>query len=93
MNANMKEFPISVDVLCLGIACYDLIFTVDRHVGADEKIRASDLTACGGGLAANAAMTVARLGYSVAFAGIWARICMVTAISTNCTRPASIPNW
>ena len=69
MNANMKETPIPVDVLCLGIACYDLIFTVDRHVGADEKIRASQLTACGGGLAANAAMTVARLGYSVAFAG------------------------
>ena len=58
-----------VDVLCLGIACYDLIFSVDRHVGADEKIRATELTACGGGLAANAAMTVARLGYSVAFAG------------------------
>ena len=65
----MKKTPFSVDVLCLGIACYDLIFSVDRHVGADEKIRASELTACGGGLAANAAMTVARLGYAVAFAG------------------------
>ena len=65
----MKKTPFSVDVLCLGIACYDLIFSVDRHVGADEKIRASELTACGGGLAANAAITVARLGYAVAFAG------------------------
>ena len=65
----MKETPFSVDVLCLGIACYDLVFSVDRHVGADEKIRASELTACGGGLAANAAMTVARLGYAAAFAG------------------------
>lgn len=58
-----------MDVLCLGIACYDLIFSVDRHVGPDEKARASALTSCGGGLAANAAMTVARLGHSVAFAG------------------------
>ena len=65
----MNESPFSVDVLCLGIACYDLIFTVDRHFGPDEKIRASELTACGGGIASNAAMTAARLGCSVAFAG------------------------
>ena len=65
----MNESPFSVDVLCLGIACYDLIFSVDRHFGPDEKIRASELTACGGGIASNAAMTVARLGSSVAFAG------------------------
>ena len=32
-----------VDVLCLGFACYDLIFSVDRHVGADEKIKATEL--------------------------------------------------
>lgn len=65
----MNESPFSVDVLCLGIACYDLIFSVDRHFRPDEKIRASELTACGGGIASNAAMTVARLGSSVAFAG------------------------
>lgn len=65
--------PLDVDVLCLGIACYDLIFSVDRHIGADEKMKASELTACGGGLAANAAMTAARLGYSVAFAGYLGR--------------------
>ncbi len=65
----MNESPFSVDVLCLGIACYDLIFSVDRHFGPDEKIRASELTACGGGIASNAAMTAARLGCSVAFAG------------------------
>lgn len=65
--------PLDVDVLCLGIACYDLIFSVDRHIGADEKMKATELTACGGGLAANAAMTAARLGYSVAFAGYLGR--------------------
>lgn len=63
------ERKIVVDVLCLGVACYDLIFSVEQHVGPDEKVRASELTSCGGGLAANAAITIARLGYSVAFAG------------------------
>ncbi len=62
-----------VDVLCLGIACYDLIFSVDRNIGADEKIKATGLTSCGGGIAANASMTVARLGSSVAFAGYLGR--------------------
>ena len=64
---------IQVDVLCQGIACYDLIFSVDRHLGPDEKMKASALTSCGGGIAANAAMTVARLGFSVAFAGYLGR--------------------
>ena len=57
------------DVLCVGFACYDLTFSIDRHLGPDEKARATALTSCGGGLAANAAVTAARLGYRVAFAG------------------------
>jgi len=57
------------DVLCVGFACYDLTFSIDRHLGPDEKGRATALTGCGGGLAANAAVTAARLGYRVAFAG------------------------
>ncbi|MYJ79797.1 MAG: carbohydrate kinase [Caldilineaceae bacterium SB0670_bin_27] len=73
MSGNPDSADLQVDVLCLGIACYDLIFSVDRHIGVDEKMKASDLTACGGGIAANASMTVARLGYSVAFAGYLGR--------------------
>ena len=73
MNDNPDLAGLQVDLLCLGIACYDLIFSVDRHIGPDEKMKASDLTACGGGIAANAAMTGARLGYSVAFAGYLGR--------------------
>lgn len=73
MSGNSDSAGPQVDVLCLGIACYDLIFSVDRHIGIDEKMKASDLTACGGGIAANASMTVARLGYSVAFAGYLGR--------------------
>ena len=41
MNDNSNSVELMVDVLCLGIACYDLIFSVDRHIGADEKIKAT----------------------------------------------------
>ena len=73
LQGKERSPALVVDVLCLGIACYDLIFSVDRHIGPDEKMKASELNACGGGLAANAAMTVARLGFSVAFAGYLGR--------------------
>ncbi|HQH26941.1 MAG TPA: PfkB family carbohydrate kinase, partial [Oligoflexia bacterium] len=36
---------------------------------ADEKVSASSFLSCGGGPAANAAVTVARLGYKAAFCG------------------------
>jgi sulfofructose kinase len=58
-----------IDVLCVGHASYDLVFAVPHHPGADEKIFADTLIACGGGPAANAAVAVARLGYRAAFAG------------------------
>lgn len=57
------------DVLCVGHASYDLVFTVPRHPLPDEKIFADGFIACGGGPAANAAVAVARLGYRAAFAG------------------------
>lgn len=59
----------ALDVLCVGHASWDLIFSVDHHPHADEKIFAQDLLSCGGGPAANAALTVARLGYKAGFAG------------------------
>jgi len=59
----------NVDVLCVGHACYDLVFAVDHHPGADEKTFAEKLISCGGGPAANAAVTVSRLGLKSAFAG------------------------
>ena len=58
-----------VDVLCVGIGCFDLVFTVDHHPYPDDKCFASSLLSCGGGPAANAAVTAARLGYTSAFAG------------------------
>jgi sulfofructose kinase len=60
---------ISIDVLCIGASTYDLVYTVDRDPQPDEKIRATSFIGCGGGPAANAALTVARLGLQAAFAG------------------------
>jgi len=59
----------SVDILCVGQATYDLFFSVDRHPDPDEKSVASALVGCGGGPAANAAVTASRLGLTSAFAG------------------------
>ncbi len=58
-----------VDVLCVGIGCTDLVFGVDHHFGQDEKGFASSFISCGGGVASNAAVAVARLGYRAAYAG------------------------
>lgn len=65
----MKGSTTAVDVLCVGHASYDLVFSVARHPAADEKIFAEALVSCGGGPAANAAVTVSRLGFKSAFAG------------------------
>ncbi|WP_445369724.1 carbohydrate kinase family protein [Methylomonas sp. BW4-1] len=58
-----------LDVLCIGHASYDLVFSVPHHPGADEKIVADNLLGCGGGPAANAAVTVAKLGGRAGFCG------------------------
>lgn len=63
----------NVDVLCVGHASYDLIFSVSQHPGADEKIVADNLLSCGGGPAANAAVCVTKLGLTSAFAGYLGR--------------------
>lgn len=57
------------DVLCVGHASYDLIFSVPRHPAEDEKMVAQNFTGVGGGPAANAAVMVARLGFKSAFSG------------------------
>jgi len=65
----MSNSPKSFDVLCVGHASYDLVFSVSHHPEEDEKMFADSLLGCGGGPAANAAVTVAKLGYTAAFAG------------------------
>lgn len=65
----MRDNRTCPDVLCLGHASYDLVFSVPHHPAEDEKLFADGLLGCGGGPAANAAVTVARLGFKAAFAG------------------------
>ena len=69
MHTQPATNTLDVDVLCAGFACHDLVFDVDHHPEADEKVRASSLLNCGGGLASNAAVTAARLGCRTAFVG------------------------
>jgi len=61
--------PTPVDVLCVGCACVDINFNAAHHPTADEKLRATSMHTCGGGPAANAAVTIARLGGSARFCG------------------------
>ena len=49
-------------VLCVGIATLDHVFAVDAMPRTAEKHRAHDLATVGGGIAANAAVAIARLG-------------------------------
>ncbi|MBN1407004.1 MAG: hypothetical protein JW956_04410 [Calditrichaceae bacterium] len=58
-----------IDVLCVGVTSYDFYFMVDHHPEPDEKTIADSFLSCGGGPAANAAVTIAKMGLSVAFAG------------------------
>jgi sulfofructose kinase len=58
-----------IEVLCVGMAVYDLVFAVDTHPAPNEKRFAHHFIECGGGPAANAAVTVAKLGYAAGFAG------------------------
>jgi sulfofructose kinase len=55
-------------VLCIGIAVLDFVFAVDTMPARAEKYRAKDLAVVGGGIAANAAVTIARLGGRAALA-------------------------
>jgi sulfofructose kinase len=47
----------------------DINFNASHHPTADEKLRATHMHTCGGGPAANAAVTIARLGGSARFSG------------------------
>lgn len=65
----MGKTEIAVDVLCVGHASFDVTLQLAHHPGGDEKCFAENRIECGGGPAANAAVTVARLGGQSAFAG------------------------
>ena len=56
-------------VLCAGIAVVDFIFRVDGFPTLSTKSPAREFLITGGGCAANAAITIARLGGEARFAG------------------------
>ena len=68
-DTHIPEELNAIDVLCLGHASYDLVFSVSRHPAEDEKTLADNLLSCGGGPAANAAVCIARLGLHAGFCG------------------------
>ncbi|MHB2167832.1 PfkB family carbohydrate kinase [Alsobacter sp. R-9] len=55
-------------VLCVGIATQDFVFGLNEMPSRAEKYRANDLAVVGGGIAANAAVAIARLGGRVMLA-------------------------
>jgi len=56
-------------VVCAGLATRDTIWRVPEHPPRDGRVVATELVVAGGGPAATAAVTLARLGIEVAFAG------------------------
>ncbi len=58
-------------VICVGVATLDQIFRIDRLPVPPAKIQAQEFIVTGGGMAANAAVTVARLGGRAAW---WGRL-------------------
>ena len=56
-------------VVCVGLATRDTIFALPRHPQAEDRVVAEGLASAGGGPAATAAVTLARLGVDVAFVG------------------------
>lgn len=58
-------------VLCLGHAAHDLIYRVPAIPAQPVKVLASGFSECGGGMAANAAVAIARLG---GHAEYWGRV-------------------
>lgn len=57
-------------VICVGLSALDQIWHVEKpFAGGSEKIRAGDHATTGGGMAANAAVAIARLGGRPSFWG------------------------
>jgi sulfofructose kinase len=56
-------------VVCVGLATLDTILVVERHPERDGRVVATERVQAGGGPAATAAVTLARLGVEAAFVG------------------------
>ena len=58
-------------ILCLGMSALDAIYRVPSIPATPTKVLATGFTECGGGMAANASVAVARLGGEVSY---WGRL-------------------
>jgi sulfofructose kinase len=58
------------DVVCVGCVTVDSIAVVDHLPAEDERLESQPFVDSGGGPAATAAVTLARLGHRVAFCGV-----------------------
>lgn len=58
------------EVVCVGIAVLDRVFKVPVHAVVPGKYRATSRTVTGGGVAANAAVAIVRLGGRARFCGV-----------------------
>jgi sugar/nucleoside kinase (ribokinase family) len=56
-------------VVCVGLATRDTLLAVPRHPAADDIVFATNVAIGGGGPAATAAVTLARLGVTTSFVG------------------------
>ena len=59
----------SAHVVCVGLATLDTIYAVPRHPEPDDRVVATAVAVAGGGPAATAAVTLARLGVRASFVG------------------------
>ena len=57
-------------VICVGHSALDRVFTIDAWPAVSAKVRAKTFIEVGGGMAANAAVAVARLGGEAVFWGL-----------------------
>lgn len=66
----MANYPhTAVEAVFVGVATLDAIALVDDYPAPDERVVASEIVYAGGGPAATAAVTAARLGIRAAFVG------------------------
>jgi sulfofructose kinase len=57
-------------IVCVGLATRDTIYAVPRHPEPDGRVVATERVVAGGGPAATAAVTIARLGVEARFVGV-----------------------
>ena len=68
---RIESAPMTVRILCLGHAAHDLIYRVPAIPTRPVKVVATEFRECGGGMAANAAVAVSRLGGTAVY---WGRV-------------------